>query len=316
MSKKIVLAVAVALSWVSSSSAEEYRAVFWNLQSGDSKDALLASQVVEKGAIDFWGFSEVRSEDVVNTIKEKMEQANPGVPFVAKISEDGGGDRLAIIFRADRLSAVPYGGTATVDDIGDNFFEVDNINVGRTIRPALGVQLESNNGDRVIVLVNHWKCCGDPEDLRRREKQAIQMNAFAIATPGIPIISGGDFNIPLNRGGQANPAFQEVQQLWEYKEPQSNVGTYRRGSVLDAVFTTNKIPSWNASTTILNRDGNTAATTSTFTDSRDSTDHRPLLLIVESDSIERLEALREAVADMRAALQRMEAELSRLEANN
>jgi len=140
------------------------------------------------------------------------------------------------------------------------------------------------------------------------------MNAFAIDTPGIPIISGGDFNIVFNDGGQSKPAFQELNQLWEHKEPQPNVGTFRSGSVLDAVFTTNKVAGWEASVSILERDGNSPATTRTFSDTSSTTDHRPLLLVVESDSGERLDELREAIADMKAALSRMEAELARMEA--
>ena len=120
----------------------------------------------------------------------------------------------------------------------------------------------------------------------------------------------------LSGNGQSKPAFQELRQLWEFKDPQPNVGSFRSGSVLDAVFTTNQVAGWEASASILNRAGNNPATTRTFSDTSTTTDHRPLMLIVESDSEERLEGLREAIADMRAVLARMEAELARMEAGD
>jgi hypothetical protein len=296
--------------------AEEYRGIFWNLHSGNSSSTLLASQMVAKGDIDFWGLSEVEGASDVAIFEAALEAANPGVDYIAKISEEGGSDSLAIIYRSDRLTSVPYAGDATIDDLGDNFFEVDSINVGGTIRPALGIVLEGTSGQRVVVLVNHWKCCGGSSNEQRRLRQAVQMNAFAIDTPGIPIVSGGDFNIPLNRDGRTKPAFLELTELWEIKEPQAGVGTFRSGSVLDAVFTTNKIAGWEATATILARDGDSVATTATFSDNSSTTDHRPLLLLVESDETEHLDSLREAIADLRAALARLEAELARLEGND
>lgn len=65
------------------------------------------------------------------------------------------------------------------------------------------------------------------------------MNAFAVATPGIPIVAGGDFNIPLTNNTSTQEAFEILLQIWEHKEVQPNVGSWHGGSVLDAVFTTN-----------------------------------------------------------------------------
>lgn len=313
MSKRLMMFVALVFS-AAPLAAEEYRGIFWNLESGDSNASFIAAQMVAKGNIDFWGLSEVQDQATLDTLEAALEAANPGVDFIAKLSEDGGSDRLAILYRDDRMNAVPYSGTADVDDIGDNFFEVDSINVGGTVRPGFGVQLESSAGDRVVVLVNHWKCCGGAANEARREEQAIQMNSFAIDTPGIPVIAGGDFNIPINNGGQTTAAFLEIAQIWEYKAPPQSVGTHAGGSILDAVFVTNKVPAWESATTILEREGNTPATTGSFSDTGSQTDHRPLLLVVNSDPEERLDSLREAIADMEAALTRLKAELARLEA--
>jgi hypothetical protein len=315
MTRLRAFTTAGALLFVATASAEEYQAIFWNLESGESSSETIASQMVAKGDVAFWGLSEVANQAFLNTLETALEAANPKVDYVTKLSEEGAGDRLAILFRSDRLKAVPYAGNATVDDIGDNFFEVDSINVGGTIRPALGIQLTGESGDTVVALVNHWKCCADGPD--RRELQAIQMNAFAVDTPGIPIISGGDFNIPIDHDGQSEEdAFEELGHVWEYKQPQPDVGTHKSGSVLDAVFVTNSVAGWESSTTILERDGNVPATTATFGDNDSDTDHRPLLLVVQSDAGDRIDALREAIAEMEATLAALKAELARLEDAN
>jgi hypothetical protein len=296
--------------------AEEYRGIFWNLESGDSSATLIASQMVAKGNIDFWGLSEVANQATLNTLEAALEAANPGVDYIAKLSEEGASDRLAILYRSDRLTSVDYGGTATVDDIGQKFFEVDSINVGGTLRPGLGIQLRGTDGSQVVVLVNHWKCCGGPASEAKRKQQAIQMNAFAILTPGIPIIAGGDFNIPINNGGRTTEAFLELAGIWEYKETQGDVGSHQGGSILDAVFVTNRVSGWDSSAQVLEREGNTPANSGTFNDNGSQTDHRPLLFVVKSDTEERVEALRESIAELEQTLGRLKAELMQLEQMN
>ena len=143
------------------------------------------------------------------------------------------------------------------------------------------------------------------------------MNSFAVQTPGMPIVSGGDFNIPLNGRGQTDDAFLTLMQRWEYRDPQQqDIGTFRSGSVLDAVFVTNRVQGWESSTSILQREGNAVATTRTFIDTNQTTDHRPLLLVIESDPSERLEELRAIIADLEATLERLKAEVERLEGSH
>jgi hypothetical protein len=308
--------IAVLLT-VGSAQAEEYRAIFWNMHSGNSSASFLARQMADKEGIDFWGLSEVQNQAAVDAFVAALQAEHPDAVFASKISEEGAADLLAILYRSDRLTSVPYSGSATVDDIGDNFFEVDTINVGGTIRPALGIQLQSQSGQMMVALVNHWKCCDGPSNRERRKQQAIQMNAFAVQTPGMPTVSGGDFNIPLDGRGQTDDAFITLMQMWEYRDPQQpDIGTFRNGSVLDAVFVANRVQGWESSTSILQREGSTVATTSTFSDTNQTTDHRPLLLVIESDASERLEELREIIADLEASLERLKAEVERLEGSH
>ena len=318
--KKLITLLALLVIWANpiwAQAPEEFRAIFWNMHSGNSSASFLGDQMADKENIDFWGLSEVQNQAAVDAFVAALEAEHPDAEFVSKISEEGRSDRLAIIYRSDRLTAVPYSGNATVDDIDDFFFEVDNINVGGTLRPALGIQLRAPSGQMVVALVNHWKCCGGSSNRERRKKQAIQMNSFAVQTPGIPIISGGDFNIPLNGRGQMDDAFITLMQMWEYREPeQQDVGTFRSGSVLDAVFVANRVQGWESSTSILRREGHAPAETRTFSDDSQTTDHRPLMLVVESDTSERLEELRDIIADLEVLLARLKAEVERLEGGN
>ena len=314
--RKLTLMIVAILLILGSVQAEEFRAIFWNMHSGNSSASFLGGQMADKEDIDFWGLSEVRNQAAVDAFVAALEAEHPDAEFVSKISEDGRSDRLAIIYRSDRLTPVSYSGSAVVDDIGDNFFEVDNINVGGTIRPALGIQLKSASGQMVVALVNHWKCCGGSKNRERRKKQAIQMNSFAVQTPGMPIVSGGDFNISLNGRGRTDDAFMTLMQMWEYKEPQQqDIGTFRSGSVLDAVFVANRVQGWESSTSILRRKDNKVATTRTFSDNNQTTDHRPLLLVINSEASDRLEELREIIADLEVTLQRLKAEVERLAGN-
>ena len=63
----------------------------------------------------------------------------------------------------------------------------------------------------------------------------------------------------------------------------------------------------------LNRDGNAPATTKTFSDSAQDTDHRPLLVTIESDAEQRIEALKEDIAIREQVLARMKQTLQALE---
>lgn len=299
-------------------SGEEYQGIFWNLESGNSDGKHLAKQAAAKSDIDFWGLSEVADQQVVDDFVRALKQRNPNASYSSKLSHDGGGDKLAIIFRSDRLESVAFSGPVQVDDLGDNFFELDSVNVNGGLRPALGVQLKSKDGQQVIVLVNHLKCCGNGEKVR--EKQATALNAFVLSVPGVPIIAGGDFNIPMvgNSAPLPQKADDVLSTVFEYREPKnSQVGSHTSGSVLDAVWIANRVPGWTSETKIIEREGDKVlATARQFPDDGNgpNTDHRPLHIAVKSDVTERIEALREEIAIFEAQLKRAKQLLAQLEA--
>ena len=304
-------------------SAEEYRAIFWNMESGDSNAGHLAKQMVEKGDIDLWGLSEVRDSSALNAFLAALRAANPTEDFGWKISEDGGADRVALIYKKSSFTGVAYSGTATIDDIGHHFFEVDSINVG-FVRPAIGVQLKTPVGEEFVVLCNHWKAKGGQANIAKRHRQAIATNEFRSQTNGVQIVNGGDFNIPFNNGGKSRLPYKDlINNDWTHVDPgQDSVGSHAGGSILDGVFTTNEHPGWAFDTTILRRVGNEEASTRRYSDDSKETDHRPILLTITTGGVDgggerrsaRLNGLRSAIDELAEGLQKLREEVDALEA--
>ena len=308
---------AALFALTSVTSAETYHGIFWNLESGESDADTIAGQMAAKGDIDFWGLSEVPGQTFLDTLVAKISSTT-GINYEVKLSEDpDNSDKLAIIFNSDRLISEPYSGTHPVDVIGDNFFEVETVQLSNGLRPSLGIQLKDEDGQSVVVLVNHWKAFGGNSNEAKRKKQAEATDVFVAMTPGIPVIVGGDHNMPLQAGGSGltEPAFDVLDQQCDYLAPENaGVGSFKSGSVLDSVWLANDLAAYESKVTILKREGNEPASTSTFSDSAEDTDHRPLLLTIESDADERIEALKEDIALLEQVLARMKQTLQELEA--
>lgn len=310
------LAFLVAMMIAAVASAEEYKGIFWNLHSGDSDANTIASQMAAKGPIDFWGLSEVQNQSFLNTLTSRI-RSTTNINYEAKLSDDpNNADKLAIIYNADRLTPEPYSGTHPVDQIGDDFFEVETVRLSSGLRPSLGIQLKDENGQSVVVLVNHFKASPGGSNEAKRKKQAEATDVFVTMTPGIPVIIGGDHNMALQAGGTGltEPAFGILDQQCDYLEPTnaSVAGTFRNGRVLDSVWVANDLAAYESEVTILNREGNIAASTRTFSDTDDDTDHRPLLMTIESDPDIRIEALEEDIEILEDTLARMKRTLDAL----
>jgi hypothetical protein len=82
--------------------AEEYVGVFWNLESGESQASAIAAQMADKGAVEFWGLTNVADQTFLDTLEQAVE-AETGADYTAKLSEQGGADRPAVLFNSAHL---------------------------------------------------------------------------------------------------------------------------------------------------------------------------------------------------------------------
>ncbi len=101
--RRLTLMIITVLLTLGSAQAEEYRAIFWNMHSGNSSASFLGRQMADKEDIDFWGLSEVQNQAAVDAFVAALKAEHTDAEFVSKISEEGGSDKLAIIYRSDRF---------------------------------------------------------------------------------------------------------------------------------------------------------------------------------------------------------------------
>lgn len=291
-------------------SAQSGRFVFWNMQSNwadnnpESDPTFLAEQMADKGTVDFWGLSEVLDQATLETFESAIEDAT-AKEYNAFLSNEGGRDRLAIIYNTDKFTQV-----------GEPFEISTLVNQ----RPAFAIQLEGKTtGQRFYVLVVHFKCCGGSSNINKRVGQARALNTFANSVP-LPVIAGGDFNTPYRVDGTLVPrAFSElaVSGPYEWIEPEILVSTEdSHRNILDYVFVANKIDGWSAASRILRRSGNIVAQPGDpFSDDSQNTDHRPVEAVFSLSAGDRIDEIEEEIATLERVLERLRAELQRLEDN-
>ena len=157
--------------------------------------------MAQKGVIDIWGLSEVRNQSALDTFHEKIEQATVE-EYVAKLSNSGSFDRLAILYRK------------SVFDPKSDFFEISRIKVSQGLRPGFAIRLAGKKNDQEFMfMVNHLKCCFDkPSDFEKRRKQVRGMNSVADQNNDVPIIAVGDLNtrVSVETGELIDPAIKAL----------------------------------------------------------------------------------------------------------
>jgi hypothetical protein len=103
-----LLLLAAALAAVPAAAQEErvsFRVAGWNMESGESDDALLRRQLGEKQGVHVWGLSEVRNATALAEFERGAEEGEDG-DYAAILGSTGGGDRLAIIYSTARFDLV------------------------------------------------------------------------------------------------------------------------------------------------------------------------------------------------------------------
>ena len=323
MVKRLTICCVIWLRFVVSAPAEDlsFSVIAWNLQSGDSRGSHLGAQCAAKGLIDIWGFSEVEDETVLDAIEEAVEEAT-GVEYESIISRNLGGDKLGILFNAERFTKLSHR--------DENSIQVGN----RWLRPALVAEFQGiGTGQRFLFIVNHLKANerGDNSDaLNTRLEQCRRLNDLGRATT-LPAICLGDFNLlyRIDPAPGDSVCYDEITRdnVFQWVKPRELFPTEdTRGSrvIFDFVFVANPIAGWDAESTILERDGNVPARTAAFpllsnnrTDDRNNSDHRPVKAVFTftlDSREEAVEELRSRIAAMHEMLREMEEQLQALEA--
>ncbi|MEO1263849.1 MAG: endonuclease/exonuclease/phosphatase family protein [Bacteroidota bacterium] len=247
-------------------SQQTINVISWNLESGDADVNVYGSRVADMQNIDIWGLSEVHNANLLDRFElfaEEGENAN----YESILSATGGGDRLAIVYDADRFTLLDQ-------------MELDNINIGGGVRSPLVVQLlENDSGIQFFFMVNHlYRSRAD-----RRHQQSRLLNEW-VEQQTLPVIAVGDYNYDwdVNDGDEDHDLGYDLitaGELVTWVRPQmltntqcsaTNNGGCRFNSVLDFVFVGNFPSNWEASSTIIVVPGD-------FPDNRDTPDHRPVL---------------------------------------
>ncbi len=81
--RRLTLLIITVLLTLGSAQAEEYRAIFWNMHSGDSSASFLARQMADKEGIDFWGLSEVQNQAAVAAFVTALKAEHTDAVFLS-----------------------------------------------------------------------------------------------------------------------------------------------------------------------------------------------------------------------------------------
>jgi endonuclease/exonuclease/phosphatase family metal-dependent hydrolase len=240
-------------------SAQTLTVVSWNVESGGSDDQVIRQRIGSFQGVDLWGLSEVANPTSASTFEtgaEDGEDAN----FEKVVGATGGGDRLAIIFNAERFRLV-------------RSQELTHINQGNHRAPLVAELQEIPSNRNFIFMVNHL--ARGNADLRRR--QGTQLNEW-VRTQTIPVIAVGDYNFDwsVNGGDQDHDLGYDNMTnggAWRWVRPATLIKSQcspNFNSVLDFIFINNLAQSWSGTSQILVEPNDCDA-------SPQMSDHRPVV---------------------------------------
>lgn len=227
------------------------------------KQPIADTLIEEIDGCDIWGFSEV--SDDWKSVFEEAAGADEAADFEAILGETGGGDRMMIVYNADRLEEI-------------DSYELHRINPLERVRAPLVAQFKiRTTGQQFLFMMNHLY----RGRAHFRHLQALLLNCWA-QQQSLPIIAVGDYNFDWEVGegeGDEDHArdagfdLMTSEGVFTWVRPEDLVPTqYSAGfsSVLDFVFTSGDTWTWRAESEIIVRDGD-------FPDNDQSSDHRPVL---------------------------------------
>lgn len=261
----IVLALAGTQAF---SDTISFRTIFWNMESGGASLSTLERQIAQKSKVSLWGLSEVEGQSDLSRF-EAASETKPGQDFQSILSSTGCSDRLGVMF------------DKAVFELIDSF-ELSALNFGNDCHraPLVGHFKIKDTDIEFYYVVNHLA----RGNAGLRLKQTEGLSDWA-QTHAVPTILGGDlnadFHITEGDSGNRDAAFDAmiVSGPFTWIRPARLLKTEdndRYMTVLDFVMVANMPASWSAVSTILQREGDSAAVSVDFDDDNQQTDHRPV----------------------------------------
>lgn len=237
--------------------------ISWNVESGEAAPETIAQRIAASQDIDLWGLSEIGNQTDANRYEiaaEDGENAN----FEDMLGTTGGGDRLLILYDADRFEA-----------LGKQ--ELSEINIENRVRaPLVGHFRDRETGMEFFFMVNHLYRGSESG----RHRQARLLNEWAKAQT-IPVIAVGDYNFDWEVSDDTHDEGYDlltVDNVFKWVRPETLVRTQceappvtcRFDSVLDFIFVSGEAQQWPATAEIIVVPGD-------FPDDRTTSDHRPVI---------------------------------------
>jgi endonuclease/exonuclease/phosphatase family metal-dependent hydrolase len=226
-------ALALFLSAFVAASAQTLTVVSWNVESGGSDDQVIKTRIASFQGVDLWGLSEVASPASAGAFElgaEDGEDAN----FERIVGTTGGGDRLAIIFNADRFRRV-------------SSQELTDINEGNHRAPLVAELEEISSGRKFLFMVNHLARGNNA----LRHRQGRKLNEW-VRTQTLPIVAVGDYNFDWEVVGGDQDHDLGYDNMtsggaWTWVRPATLIKTQcspNFDSVLDFVFVNSAAQGW------------------------------------------------------------------------
>ncbi len=212
--------------------AEPLTVIGFNVESGGADPNTLSKQIASIDGCDIWGFSEVQNGKWSSAF-EKAAEDGENADFKVITGKSGGGDKLAIVYDADRFECLGHE-------------ELEHINIKKRVRAPLVVHLKEKSSQvEFKVMVNHLYRSRD----EARHKQAQLINEWA-KKQTLPVIAVGDYNFDWDVStGKHDRGFDNLTAggVFDWVKPLKVVRTHcspRYNSVLDFVFVSGEAKNW------------------------------------------------------------------------
>ena len=244
--------------------------VAWNVESGGNNPQVIAMQMQNFSGFDVVALNEVNSHNV----EEYSDALGPH--YQAFVSRTGRSDRLAIIFNSTRFELLQSKEMAEYREY--------NLNNGNHRSPIFVRLKDRESGLEFVYMTNHLS----RGDAKLRQQQAIGLREWA-RNSSVPIIAMGDFNFDYSFQKHAgNEAFNDFMRdgVWEWIKPDPLIDTQWSDddgvdrypdSLLDFVFVAGAAKDFIYDCKVVVLQGD-------FPDTEETSDHRPVKLVVELPS--------------------------------